>query len=109
MTHRAPPPPQRPATAAMELAMLLPLILVLIFGVWDVGTILNAQQILSNAAREGARLAAVGTMLDEATGAQKDVTAADVQQTVTNYLTRNGVPTGGVTVQFTNLDSPGAL
>jgi Flp pilus assembly protein TadG len=100
---------RRSGAVAVELAVMLPLVLVLLFGVWDVGRILETQQLLSNAAREGAREASVGVLLDSTTGYQKDVTAADVQQTVLNYLKRNGVATNGVMVQYDNLDNPGAL
>ena len=47
-------------------------------------------------------------MLDPATGAEVDIYASDVQQTVIAYLTRNGISTTGVTVQFSDLDNAGA-
>ena len=40
--------------------MLLPLLLLLVFGIIDFGRALNAQITLTQAAREGARLAALG-------------------------------------------------
>lgn len=46
--------------AAVEFALLLPLLLFLIFGIIDFGRALNAQITLTQAAREGARLAALG-------------------------------------------------
>ncbi|MGO9079968.1 MAG: TadE/TadG family type IV pilus assembly protein [Streptosporangiaceae bacterium] len=46
--------------AAVEFALLLPVLLLLIFGMIDFGRALNAQITLTQAAREGARLAAVG-------------------------------------------------
>lgn len=46
--------------AAVEFALLLPLLLLLIFGIIDFGRALNAQITLTQAAREGARLAALG-------------------------------------------------
>lgn len=45
---------------AVEFALLLPLLLLLIFGLIDFGRALNAQVTLTQAAREGARLAALG-------------------------------------------------
>lgn len=46
--------------AAVEFALLLPLLLFLIFGIIDFGRALNAQITLTQAAREGARLASLG-------------------------------------------------
>jgi Flp pilus assembly protein TadG len=45
---------------AVEFALLLPLLLVLVLGVIDFGRLLNAQITLTQAAREGARLVALG-------------------------------------------------
>jgi Flp pilus assembly protein TadG len=98
----------RHGVAALELASVLPVVLILLFGLWDVGRMVEVQQLVNNAAREGARLAAIGSMLDPTTGTERDIYATDVQQTVTNYLARNGINTTGITVQFANLDNPGA-
>lgn len=46
--------------AAVEFALLLPLLLLIIFGLVDFGRALNAQITLTQAAREGARVAALG-------------------------------------------------
>jgi Flp pilus assembly protein TadG len=46
--------------AAVEFALLLPLLLLIVFGIVDFGRALNAQITLTQAAREGARLAALG-------------------------------------------------
>src|SRR3954449_1910837 len=45
---------------AVEFALLLPLLLLIVFGVVDFGRALNAKITLTQAAREGAGLAAVG-------------------------------------------------
>ncbi|GLZ35830.1 hypothetical protein Lesp02_80170 [Lentzea sp. NBRC 105346] len=45
--------------AAVELALLMPLLLLLIFGIIDFGRALNAQITITQAAREGARLASL--------------------------------------------------
>jgi Flp pilus assembly protein TadG len=47
-------------TAAVEFALLLPVLLLIVFGIIDFGRALNAQITLTQAAREGARLAAEG-------------------------------------------------
>jgi len=46
--------------AAVEFAIVLPILLLIVFGIIDFGRLLNAQITLTQAAREGARLAAVG-------------------------------------------------
>ena len=46
--------------AAAEFALLLPLLLMIVLGIVDFGRMLNAQVSLTQAAREGARLVALG-------------------------------------------------
>jgi Flp pilus assembly protein TadG len=46
--------------AAVEFALLLPMLLLLLFGLIDFGRALNAQITLTQAARVGARMAALG-------------------------------------------------
>jgi Flp pilus assembly protein TadG len=85
-------PPGRRGTAAVELAVVLPLLVLLLLGIWEVGRLVEAQQLLSNAAREGGRQASTGKK-----------TTAEVQQDVLNYLAKAGVNTTGATVTVTNL------
>jgi len=47
-------------TAAVEFALVLPLLLLIVFGIIDLGRALNAQITLTEAAREGVRLEALG-------------------------------------------------
>lgn len=47
-------------TAAVEFALILPVLLLIVFGIIDFGRALNAQITLTGAAREGVRLAALG-------------------------------------------------
>ena len=51
--------PRDRGAAAVEFALLLPVLLLLVFGIIDFGRALNASITLTQAAREGARLAAV--------------------------------------------------
>jgi hypothetical protein len=46
--------------AAVEFALLLPILLLLVFGIVDFGRLLNAQITLTEAAREGARAESLG-------------------------------------------------
>jgi Flp pilus assembly protein TadG len=71
--------------AAVELALVLPLFLILIAGVYEVGRMAEVQQILSNAAREGARQASTA-----------QISNAAAQQVVLTYL-QNALNEGDVT------------
>jgi Flp pilus assembly protein TadG len=52
--------PRDRGAAAVEFALLLPMLLLLVFGIIDFGRALNASITLTQAAREGARLDALG-------------------------------------------------
>ncbi len=99
---------RRRAAAAVEMAVLAPLLITVLLGIWEVGRMIEVQQLVNNAAREGARKAAVGSMIDPTTGSSKNITASDVTTTVTTYLTTNGVNTTGITVTYSNLTTPSA-
>jgi Flp pilus assembly protein TadG len=73
----------------------MPLLVTLLLGVWDLGRLIDATQILNNAAREGGRAASTG----------KNSLAA-VQSTVLNYLAQAGIPTTNVNVTWTDITTP---
>jgi Flp pilus assembly protein TadG len=83
--------PRRGAAIA-EFAILMPIILALLVGIWEVGRMIEVQQMLSNAAREGGRQASTGQF-----------TNTQIQQVVTQYLQVAGLPTGNVTVTVQDL------
>ena len=66
----------RRATAAVEFAVVAPLFFLLIFGMIEFGRMVMVQQVITNASREGARLA----VLDS-------TTTAEVETAVITYLT----------------------
>lgn len=75
--------------AAVELALVLPLLSLLLFGIIQFGLAFHRQQGMEAAAREGARIAAVGGSLadvqDRVTSALPDlVDSSDVDVTWTN-------------------------
>ncbi len=76
--------------AAVEFALLLPVLLLIVFGIIDFGRALNAQITLTQAAREGARLAAVGLPADVVVA--RTQAAATTLTGVTVSVT--GCPTG---------------
>ncbi|MFT5527356.1 MAG: Flp pilus assembly protein TadG [Pirellulaceae bacterium] len=51
---------QRRGVAAVEMAIAMPLLIMLIFGMIEIGRALMVQQVLTNASREGARVAVTG-------------------------------------------------
>jgi Flp pilus assembly protein TadG len=97
---------RRTAVAAVEFAFVVTFLMApVLLGLWEVGRLVDVQQLVDNAAREGARQAAIGALLDPTTATQRNITAADVTSTVTNFLTRNGITTTGINVTFTDLSN----
>jgi Flp pilus assembly protein TadG len=84
--RRRRPSAVRHGTSIIEGAFILPVALTLMLGVWEVGRMVEVCQILDNAAREGARMAAGGYVNGT------PVTCAMVQTEVSNYLTAAGFP-----------------
>jgi Flp pilus assembly protein TadG len=84
----------------VEFAILLPILLMLLLGIWEVGRVLHVRQVLNNAAREGARQAATATMSD-----------AQVKLAVCAYLKNAGLPDYSAqpdtVVTVSNLTHPG--
>ena len=58
--------------SAVEFALVLPLLIVLVFGIIQFGIYYNRAQGLQAAAREGARIASVGATLDQITQRVQD-------------------------------------
>src|SRR5690242_10343121 len=74
-----PAPPaarSRPGAAAVEFAVVLPLIVLLLLGTWEVARLVQVHAILSNAVREGARLAAQGQIIN-VTGNYTQIVVSD--------------------------------
>jgi Flp pilus assembly protein TadG len=89
---RVPPTRRRPASAVVELSVVLPILVTLLLGIWEIGRMVQVKQILDNAAREGARAASTGFQ-----------TLSDIDLTVKNYLAAAGLKTDGYTVKVYNL------
>lgn len=98
----------RNGVAAVEFAFVLPILLLLLMGTWELGRVIQVQQIMANAAREGARVAAQGQIINlSGTYVQIQVNSGspNVTQTVTDYLKGCGISNmTGVTVAFAFLD-----
>lgn len=81
-------PPSRAGVAAVEVAVITAFFLVpLVIGVWEVGRLVQVQQIVSNSAREGARLAAQGYTINSS-GTPIQVMVATGSPNVTDVVYR---------------------
>jgi Flp pilus assembly protein TadG len=78
---------RRRGAAAVEFAVVLPVFVILVFGMIEYGRMVMVQQVITNASREGARKA----VLDGAT-------TSSVQTAVTSYLTSAKVNGGSAAV-----------
>ncbi len=87
----------RRAVAAVEFAAVLPLILTLLLGIWEVGRLIEIQQLLHNATREAGRQASTGQLSSD-----------QVKQVVLDTLGSEGLPTGNVVVTVKDLTTPSA-
>lgn len=116
MRHR--PGTIRRGIASVEFAILLPFLLVLLMGLWEVGRYIAMQDILDNAAREGGRLGASAgyfssNNFNSATPPNaaftlpppSSNTACEIQQRVLLYLKNAGVTVTGATVTIANSGS----
>ncbi|MFO0936206.1 MAG: TadE/TadG family type IV pilus assembly protein [Gemmataceae bacterium] len=85
----------RTGTAAVEFAVVLTFILApTLIGVWEVGRLVQVQQIVSNSAREGARLAAQAVTIGSdgsRTQIQTSAGTPNVTRVVYQYLVLNGL------------------
>lgn len=86
----------RRGTAVIEATVTLPLIVILLIGILEVGRMLDAQVILENAVREGSRQAAGGVY-----------TNSQAQQVVLNYMSNAGLSTSAANVTVSDLTNPG--
>ena len=67
--------------ALIETAITIPIILLISVGIFEFGRAYQTWQVMTNAAREGARIAILA-----------DKTDTDVQSAVTNYMKNGGLP-----------------
>jgi Flp pilus assembly protein TadG len=91
---------QESGAELVELAVVLPLLLILIAGIVDFGFLLQSFEVVTNAAREGARV-----------GVLPGYSTADIQGRVAGYITAaglTGTPTTTVTFPTINPGGTGA-
>jgi hypothetical protein len=85
-------------TAAVEMAAVLPLLVLIVVTIIDLGLVLREHQILQNAAREGARFSALP--LNQVGPMNPSASMAAIRQRVTDYLAQEKVtaPANSMTV-----------
>jgi Flp pilus assembly protein TadG len=88
--------PNRRATACVEFALILPVLMIFVLGMLEMGRYIEVRQILTSAAEEGARQASTGQL-----------TNAQVVNVVTGCVKAAGLPTTGLTVTVADLTNPG--
>ena len=92
----------RRGAVAVEAAICMPIIIMMMLAMWQVGSIAQMSRILRDGAREGSRVAAGGT------NNGTTVTVANVQTAVQNFLTASGMPSAAVSgaeITVTNLSA----
>ena len=97
--HRARP---RRGTAAVELAVSIMPLMIIVMGVFEGGRLMMVEEQIVNAAREGARLAVLG---GSTMGSSSGTGATEVNYRVRQYLAAAQI-TNGVTITITDLDDP---
>ncbi len=84
-------------TSVVEMAIVLPLLLMLMFAIGEFGIAFTQYQTLINATREGARTGVLFRGASCVAGTVK----TDISTTVGNYMVAAGVPTGTITTTST--------
>jgi Flp pilus assembly protein TadG len=79
----------------VEFAALLPVLILVLVGTWEVGRLVEVHQVLDAAVSEGARQASTGVYSN-----------AQAEQAVIKYLAAAGLPTAHVTATVSNLTHP---
>ena len=74
----------------VEFALVIPLFLLMLFGMIDVGRVIWANDALANAAREGARYASIHGDSDLARFSGPTATKQDIKDQTTNYAIAGG-------------------
>jgi Flp pilus assembly protein TadG len=98
--------PRRRGAAAVEAALVLPVVIMFLFGILEYGRYLMMMQIVTNAAREGARYAVEHTSAVVINGVTYGNADADVTTAVTNAM--GGQSLASQSIQFYTSDTQGA-
>ena len=95
---------RRRGVAAVEFAVVLPLLMLLLLGIWELGRIIHVQITLNNAARDGARLGAQANIVSTSgayTQIRYNTGSPNINDTIRAYLTAAGITDHtGLAVEF---------
>ena len=83
--------------ALVEVALVLPVLLILMLGILEFGRAWYTKQVVTDAAREGARLAVV---------VDNDIDQDSVEAAIARSLSRAGIPGAATTIDFDRADPP---
>jgi Flp pilus assembly protein TadG len=86
----------RRATACVECALILPVLMIFVLGLLEMGRYIEVRQIVTSAAREGARQASSG-----------QITNAQVINVVKGCIAAAGLPTTNLAITVSDLTNPG--
>ncbi len=104
---------RRGGVAAVEMAVLTPLLIILVVGVWEIGRLIQLQQIMNAAARDGARLASQAEIINQSgANIQIDLSTStpNVTDTIKQYLQAAGInDLTGLTITFEFLNGDTTL
>jgi Flp pilus assembly protein TadG len=92
---------RRKAVAAVEFAVVLPLLMTIVMGIIECGRLMSAEEILINASREGARLAVLG---GSTMGTSTSTGPYEVNYRVRQSLDGAAVSSACATITVTDLD-----
>jgi Flp pilus assembly protein TadG len=101
MSRRLPGKPRDGGAAAVEFALMLPVLLLIVFGIIDFGRALNAQITITQAAREGARLDALNQPNVVARTQAAATGLSGVGVTIVSACPPGSGPTANATVKVT--------
>jgi Flp pilus assembly protein TadG len=94
-SNRGPQRASQSGQAVIELALTLPLLLVVVMGIFDFGLMFQHYEVVTNAAREGARV-----------GVLPNYTTADAQARAQQYLSSGGLSASSATINAAVSASP---
>jgi Flp pilus assembly protein TadG len=100
---------RRRGVAAVEMAFVMPFLLLLLTGVWELGRIIHVQTIMNAAVRDSARLAAQANIVNTTgsyTQIKFDTGTPNVKKSFENYLKASNIDTTGMTFELQFLEGP---
>jgi Flp pilus assembly protein TadG len=83
---------------AAEFALLLPVLLLLLFGTMEFGMVMYGREVVTNATREGARAGIIQRI--------PTLSAGEITTVANNYLVGTGIRTADVTFSVPSLGGP---